>query len=288
MRPHTAPVGTDHCEHGLRPTTAPAESLKGEKGSAPTLCINTDGIVLSATASAKSALEAEAARVIGAHAKAMRCVRQRHKHGATMALGEAGTHNLHPHLRLHQVRRSAGHSLVSSCRLRTAPVVLPIRLACGRWDARGAGAGFRAGVRHSRWDALAVRQYTTTGVDPMAQLCCCVYAINAAVSRLGLRIDNFIHLLAKPISSHGTNDEPLTADELANALMAEPIQLTHSLNTTDQPQLPPTAAAATLMAAAAVLREAELRADVVALVHAFDKAGSGRIKLDELSAFVSR
>ena len=70
--------------------------------------------------------------------------------------------------------------------------------------------------------------------------------------------------------------------------MAEPIQLTHSLNTTGQPQLPPTAAAATLMAAAAVLREAELRADVAALVHAFDKAGSGRIKLDELSAFVSR
>jgi hypothetical protein len=70
--------------------------------------------------------------------------------------------------------------------------------------------------------------------------------------------------------------------------MAEPIQLTHSLNTTDQPQLPPTAAAAALMAAAAGLREAELRADVAALVHALDKAGSGRIKLEELSAFVSR
>ena len=109
VRPHTAPVATDHCEHGLRPTTAPAERLKGEKGSAPTLCINTDGIVLSATASAKSALEAEAARVIGARAKAM-LVRQLHKHGATMALGDAGTHNLHPHLRLHQVRTSASRS----------------------------------------------------------------------------------------------------------------------------------------------------------------------------------
>ena len=95
---------TDHVESGWLQADAEVERLKGEKGSAPTLCINTDGIVLSATASAKSALEAEAARVIGARAKAM-LVRQLHKHGATMALGDAGTHNLHPHLRLHQVRR---------------------------------------------------------------------------------------------------------------------------------------------------------------------------------------